>query len=225
MITANATAPNQVGQNPFEQSAGLLGGAGDIYKNVASGGFLENINSYINPYYTQVLDAALGRMGQQKDIALGQLGDQAIASGAFGGSRQGVAEGTLLGDYNRNVGELTSQVSSNAFNTALQNLTQNQFNAASGMQGLGGNLFNIGQTITQGQAAAGGQQQDLMNQILQGGAGQFDKLVQSPYQMINLFQALLQGDPRNNAGQTEQQSTPGLFDYLSLFAQAAGGGG
>lgn len=222
MVTANATSPNQV-TNPFEQSAGLLSGAGGIYKDIASGGFLQNINDYIDPYYNQVLDSVLGRMDRNKNLAVNQIGDQATAAGAFGGSRHGVAEGTLIGEYNRNVGDVTNQIASQAFNTALDRLTNNQFTAASGMQNLGGNLFQIGQNVAGQQAQAGQMQQDLMNLILGGGQQQFAELMNSPNSLLNMFSAILTSDPRNNAGQTEAKSTPGLFDYLSLFAQAAGG--
>jgi hypothetical protein len=221
MITANATSPNQVTANPFENAAGLMGGAKDIYKSFADGSFMSNINDYINPYYSQILDAAMGRMTQARDQSVGRVGDVAMSSGAFGGSRHGLAEGQIYSDFNRDVGEMSANLASQGFDRGLASM----FQTAGNMQNLGSNYFNVGQTLNQNQAMAGGQQQELMNMILGGGSQQFAQMMQSPYQTINLLQAILSSDPRNNAAMTTGQSTPGLFDYLSLAAQAMSGMG
>ena len=221
MITANQEG--QTPQNPFESASGLLGGAADTYQNMASGDSLGNINKYIDPYYQNVLDSVLGRMQTNSNLQQDQIGDAAQSSGAYGGSRHGVAEGVALGEYNKNVGDVTNQISSQAFNDAAERIYRDQSTGAQGMQGLGKDYFNIGNNIADRQGAAGQQQQDLLQQILTGGAGQFDQYMQNPYQMMDMMQALLSGDTRNAQGSNTQQSTPGLYDYLSLAAQAVGG--
>ncbi len=225
--TQAPTAPAPTPPNAYDQSSGLLGNAASQLGNIAEGGILQNINSYLNPYYDQVISNTLDRMEIDRDRSLGLLGDQAIASGAFGGSRQGVAEGQLLGDYNRNVGDITSQLQMQNFNQASGAARQDMFNAISGMTGLGNQYYQIGNDITDRQYGYGQQQQDLMNQILQGGYGQFQNMMQSPYQIMDLFNSVLSGSPLNNAGTRTQSSTPGLFDYLALAAgigKAAVGG-
>ena len=60
-----------------------------------------------------------------------------------------------------------------------------------------------------------------MQQILSGGAGIFEQFQNNPYQMIDMMQALLVGDASRAQGKTTQQSTPGMFDYLSLASGMA----
>lgn len=211
--------------NPFDMSAGLLGTAANSVNDASNYNMVGNINQFMNPYYENVLDSAMQRMQQNFDTSLTQLGDRAHAAGAFGGGRHGVVEGQMYGDYNRNVGELTANVMADAYNQSAglaQNQFNNQLNAAGTAGALGGQYFNTGQAITGMQQQAGGQQQDLLNAILQGGAQQYSGYTQSPYQTIDLFRALLGSDPRQNAGQATQSSTPGLFDYLSLGLGAWG---
>ena len=64
---------------------------------------------------------------------------------------------------------------------------------------------------------------NLMQELLGQQSGMWDQMVNSPYQIINALNGIMQIDPRRGAGMTTGQSTPGLFDYLSLGAQAIGG--
>lgn len=224
MVTANGGVPDT--QNPFQQSSDLMGQAGGIYGGIAEGGILQNINSYMQPYHEQVLNAALGRMGNNYELGMDRLGDTAEASSAFGGSRHGVAEGVMTGQYNQNVGDLTANVNAAAYNQATgiaQQDIQNQFGAAQGITGLAGNYYNIGNNIADRQMQAGNQQQDLWQSILDGGQEQWGDMLNSPYKMMELFQAMTASDPRNNAGSTTQQSTPGIYDWLSMMMQAVPG--
>lgn len=219
-----ATAPKP--PTAYDNSASLLGKAGDIYSTLGVEGGLTNINSYLNPYYDQVLNSALGRMQTNYQNQNNAIGDQAISAGAFGGSRHGVMEGILAGEYNKNVGELTANTMNTGWNNAAQlAMTDAQIkgNAANAMTQLGGQYFDIGRTISGDQMNNGTMQQQLLQAILSGGNEGFQEYMQNPYKMIDLFQSIMSNDPRRQQGQTKAQSTPGLFDYLALGAQAMGG--
>jgi hypothetical protein len=219
MITANNQPQlSQPQSTAYDKSAGLLGGASDIYKNISEGGILQNINSYLNPYYQQVIDSTFGRMDVNRDKTLGMIGDQAQAAGAFGGSRHGIMEGEFLGQDQMNRAQVAGDLMSRNFDQASSAARSDMFGAAQGATQLGNQYYNIGNNIADRQYQAGGMQQQLMQMLMSGGADQFSKMMQSPNQILDLFSAINTGDPRNNAMTATQQSTPGLFDYLSLGA-------
>ncbi len=212
--------------NAFDLSSNMMSGAGDIYKQMGEGaGSLTNINSYMSPYLDSVLNSALGRMDTNYQTQLGQIGDAALASGAFGGSRHGVAEGIAAGEYNKNVGELTAGVQQQGFESAAERLYRDMMSSAQGQGSLGGAYYNVGKDIMGTQEQQGATQQQLLQSILDQGSSDFNAMMQNPYQMITLMQALLSGDPRNNnvttTGTGTQSTTPSFFDYLSAAAGMA----
>lgn len=210
--------------NPYESASNMFSGAGNAYSALAQGGGLQNINSYLNPYYSQVVDRALGRMSTDRDNTLNLIGDQAEAAGAFGGSRHGLMEGKYLGEHNQNVGDLTANLQSQNFNQASQAARRDMLAGASGMGNLGQTYYNVGNNIADRQASAGQQQQSFIQALLTGGVDQYNKMIQSPQDMLSLFSAILGADPRRASGTQTSQTTPGLFDYLSLAAGVAGAG-
>lgn len=67
---------------------GALGGA-------AQGFAPSNVQAFMNPYQQQVIDESLRQINRQGDIARQNLQAQAIRSGAFGGSREGIQRAEL----------------------------------------------------------------------------------------------------------------------------------
>ena len=61
----------------------------------------ELIQQYYNPFQQQVIDTTMQDIERQRQMASMGLGQQATAARAFGGSRQGVAEGVLAGEAAR----------------------------------------------------------------------------------------------------------------------------
>ncbi len=138
---AMATPYNEVGgvgydANPYKvgQSQALGFGSADIQK-------------YANPYTDQVVNRGMADLERQRQIALQNTGASAIANHAYGGSRQGVAEG----ETNR------------GFADAMANFDAQQRSAG------------YGQGQQMAQFAYGDQsQRDLANQGLMANAGQFN---------------------------------------------------
>ncbi|NKB39458.1 MAG: hypothetical protein GKR86_00100 [Ilumatobacter sp.] len=224
---ANPAATTSQGGTAYDQSADLFGKASGGLDRF-QGGLLGNINDYINPYYENVVNDTLGRMRDERTRSLGAVGDAATNAGAFGGSRHGLLESDVYAQFDRNANEYANRAASDAYTAGIgaygQDL-QGQL-GLSGMQGqLGQQLFGVGNTIQNQQAGWGQVQQDMMNRILGGGADMWNQGVNSPYQIIDVMNAILGGDPRRGAMSGQTSSTPGLFDYLSLGAQAIGGMG
>lgn len=226
MITANnLTPPVSTQPTAFESSAAAFGGAGDLYRSLGVEGSLSNINAYLNPYYEQVLNSAMGRLDTQKTAALNDIGDQALRSGAFGGSRHGVAEALTRSEFGRLATETDANLRAQGFDRAASMAQADKVASAAGLTQLGQDYFGVGNTIMGSQQQQGTMQQQLLQAILTGGAQGFEEYMQSPYKMIDLFNAIMASDPRRNSMQTTQQSSPGLFDFLSMGLQAWGGAG
>ena len=115
------------------------------------------IGTYMNPYTQQVIDTSMGDLERQRQMQMNQLGAQASAAGAFGGSRQGVAESLTNEAFARQGGQLAAGLRQQGFQTALgasQQDVANQMQAALANQSARSAAEQFGQaTGLQGQIA------------------------------------------------------------------------
>ncbi len=90
----------------------------------------EQIAPFLNPFISDVVGGVRGEFDVLRDQARNRTSQQAIQAGAFGGSRQGVAEGVRLGELDRaqtsQVGNLLSSGFQSALGTGLQQSEQNR---------------------------------------------------------------------------------------------------
>lgn len=123
--------------------------AGYTPMGVQAGNFLQgDINAYMNPYIQNVENVALSRLEGATKQAVNRIGDQAVTANAFGGSRQGIAEGMALGEAARSAGELSANLRSQGFNQAASLMQGDQnralqaalANQQAGLSGAGLNL-------------------------------------------------------------------------------------
>ena len=204
----------------FGQSAGAYNAALGGTQAAAAG---PNIGAFMNPYTEQVTGNTLDSLERQRQMATNNMGAQASAAGAFGGSRHGVADAMTNEGFARQGADTFGQLQQQGFNTALggaQNQQQVGLQAAGQMGNLSNMGFGFGQQIGQQQAQQGGQQQALMQQLMNAGRQQYAGFTGAPQQALSLPLQALGGA---QFGRTETQtSQPGLFNYLQLGAQAAG---
>lgn len=99
-------------QTALQQGIGALGGAAQGYNP-------QGAQAFMNPYQEQVTQRALQEMRRQGEIAAQQTAAQAVRSGAFGGTREGVQRA----EQERNLQDLMSQ---RAFQDYAQNYAQAQ---------------------------------------------------------------------------------------------------
>lgn len=98
---------------PQYQQASTLAGQVGAYtpQNVSYQGFPQgDVSAYMNPYIQQVEQGALRNAQTQLQQGLNTIGDQALRSRAFGGSRQGISEGVATSEAARSMGDLSSQL-------------------------------------------------------------------------------------------------------------------
>jgi hypothetical protein len=191
----------------FQQAAGA-------YNTALQG---PNIGQFMNPYTSEVIGRTGMDMARQAQMQQNQLGAQATQAGAFGGSRHGVAEGTMLGDYGRAFGDMAAGQRQAGFNTAL-GAAQNQQGMMSQLAGQG---FGFGQQIGQQQMQQGGLQQGLMQSLIDSTRGQYGGFTGAPSQSLAAPMAALGAANMGQQTQTQRQQ-PGLFNYLSLLLGAGG---
>jgi hypothetical protein len=152
-------------------------------------------------------------------MAMGQLGAQAQAAGAFGGSRHGVAEAQTNAGFIKQLADTSAGLNMQGFNTAL--------GAAQGQQGmmsqLAGQGFGFGQALNQQQMQQGQMQQAIQQALIDAAKGQYAGFTGAPERSIQLPMAAVGAA---DMGQRTQTSTTqrGLFDYLTLPFMIARGG-
>lgn len=230
-----------------------------IEAQTAAGG----IQTYMNPYEQQVIDLSMADLERQRQMQMAQMGAQASAARAFGGSRQGVAQALTNEAFANQGGMLAAQLRQQGFQTALgasqqdvanqmqaalanqaaraaqeqfaqgTRLQAQQANQAAGLQGAGlrlnaagtlGNLsqtgFNMGQAITQQQAAQGATQRGINQALIDATRNQYAGFTGAPAQSLNTRLGVL--GAANMGQQTETMTKkPGLLNYLSLGLGAA----
>ena len=106
--------------------------------------------SFMSPYQSQVMEASLAEFDRNKAVQEQGLRDQAVASGAFGGGREGVAmaEYDKASDMNR--AQLQASLLNQGFQQAMgarQQDIANRFGLGQAQQGLGGFQAGLGSQL------------------------------------------------------------------------------
>jgi hypothetical protein len=210
-------APQQQGFNVNQASASALQGALGSTQRAMQGPL--NIGAYANPYTSAVIDRTQQDIERQRQMAMNTLGAQATAAKAFGGSRQGVAEGVMAGEYGRMAGDMAAQQRQQNYSQALQAAMadrQARLGAASQLGGLGQQAFQTGQTIQQQQQQAGLLQQGIQQALIDAAKQQYAGYTGAPQQALQAPLAALGVTPTPQT--TTNSMQPGLFNYLQLGA-------
>ena len=127
-----------------------------------------DMSQYMNPFTQNVIDRSLADIGGAQQTAMGQLGAQAQAARAFGGSRQGIAEAETNKGFVKQMADTSANLNLQGYNQAQQAAFQDI--AARNQMGLA-NQAALNQA---GQFGAGAANQAAMaNQAAQNQAGQF----------------------------------------------------
>ena len=219
------TGANMGSTNPAYAQAGQTAARVAGY---TPGSFLTgNIGAYMNPYLQQVEQAALGNMDRAYRQNLNTIGDSAINANAFGGSRQGVAEGVAASENAREMGDLSAQLRAAGYNQAGTMMQSDMDRSMRGQElnlnaaTTQGNLATNGQSAylqgLQSAVAAGQINQEQAQQLLNQDVTRYDAMANIPAQQLNLMLAALGG---TQVPTTSTQKTPTSGNWLT---GAAGG--
>jgi hypothetical protein len=184
---------------------------GDVQTVVPQTG-LGNIGDYMNPYTQNVIDTTLSDMDRARQMTINGNAAAATQSGAFGGSRLGVADAETNRNFINQAGQMAAQLRNQGFDTA-SGLLQNDQNRV-----LQGALANQNADLSvAGQNAGFGQQAGLFNAQNQTQNSQFDATAANEADRLNA-QNYLQNN-QFNAGNVLQnaQFNAGLLNNAGQF--------
>ena len=159
--------------------------------------------AYMSPYQQQVIDASLADYDAQAAKSRLGLGAQAVAGGAFGSGRQGIAEAEFDALSNRGRSTLQSNLRQTGFENAQRARQQdlaNQMGLSNLQTGLGEVSQGLGQSQIAGLGALGSAQQ-AQNQAILDSQRQFATMaVQDPINRLNLLGSGVTGLMGGSAG-------------------------
>ena len=97
-----------------------IGRAGTTLSGVPLGAqaFQQDVSQFMSPYQSQVIDTTLAEFDRQRQIQQKQISDAAVASGAFGGGREGVAQAEYEAQTGRDRAALQAQLLAQGFGQA-----------------------------------------------------------------------------------------------------------
>jgi len=175
----------------FQGLAGLA--APDTMGAYTPGSFTEEgtAQTYMNPYLQQVLDPQLDELRRQAEISRTQQAGKLTRAGAFGGSRQQLAESELTRNLLDKMAGVTGKTYADAFNRA-----QDQFNIEQKMGQQAQTLANqYGLEALAAQQRGGDIQRGIEQEGIFADRLQFEEERDFPYKQVQYMQSLLQGLP------------------------------
>ena len=220
-------APQIAGQDALQQQAQTLAtqgvGSYQPFLTAAQGATgPQAYQQFMSPYQSQVMEASLAEFDRNAQMQQQQIADQAVASGAFGGGREGVMQAEYQAGSDRNRAALQAGLLQQGFGQAQQAAQQNfanQMGLASALPGLQGTdisrLGSLG-ALNQAQTQAG---LDAQREATRMAAYQ-------PQEQLQNYGNLVTGIMGGMAGsgtQTSQVPDPG-FLQTALGAAATGAG-
>jgi len=182
------------------------------------------VSTFMNPFSQQVTQQALAELDRQANIQSQRTAAEAVAAGAFGGSRFGVREA----EESRNLAQVKSQ-------RIFEDLSRNFLQAQQAQQRTAQQLGQLGvQTLQAGQAqvglgeagqrlggvdinrllsVGGVQQQQAQNEIEAARRTELARQ-QEPFRRVGFASDVLRGVPSSQV-QFTQQPAPSLFQQVA----------
>jgi hypothetical protein len=183
--------------------------------------------SYMSPYMQNVVDFQKQSALRDFQVAQPMRQAEAVAKGAFGGSRQAIVDAEAQRNLNTQLQGIQATGSQKAFEDAQR---QQQFGAQLGLQGLQTGLQGFGQmgqsASTLGQLGGaqlgaqrdiiglqsqmGGQQQALEQQKINQAIQDYATAQQYPMMQLAQLNAMLRGLPLQQSTTQQYQAQPGI---------------
>jgi hypothetical protein len=149
------------------------------------------VQQYMTPYLQGALQPQYDAANRQALIAAQNLQSQYGKAGAYGGSRQGIAEAELQRGLLDRMAGITGQGYQDAFSAA-----QNQFNTEQDRQITAQqNTNQYGLDVSRAMQDAGMAQRNIAGQGIAADIAQFEQERDYPYKQVQFMQSLLQGLP------------------------------
>ena len=224
-------APQVAGQDRLQQEAQKRAESGlgsfqpflDQAQIASAASFSPQIaQQFMSPYQQQVIDTSLAEFDRQAQTQEQRIRDQAVASGAFGGGREGVLQSEFRTGSDRNRLALEAGLRQQGFQAAQQAAQQNfanQMGLASALPGL-----QRGDISTLGSLGALNQAQEQARLNAQREATRMATF--QPQEQLQNYGNLVTGimGGMQGSGTTTQQVPDPTFLQTALGAAATGAG-
>ena len=201
------------GAGALGNAATAVGGLGSFQNAAAASTGANAYQPFMSPYQQQVIDATMSEFDKSRLGGQQSIRDQAVASGNFGGGREGAMMGQYNADSLADRSALQAQMLQQGFGQAQQGAQQNFQNqgALFGMQ----NQQNLS---NQGLAGAYGNQ---MNQ--QFGLSDFNRTgMGQDINALGSLGALNQGMAQANLSADQQAAQTGAYEPYGRLSQYGG---
>ena len=176
---------------------------------------------FMSPYQQQVIDTTLEEFDRQRAMQEQRISDQAVASGAFGGGRQGVLESEFRTGSDRDRALLNAQLLQQGFGQA-QALAAQRFGQQTGLAGMlpqlqRADVSTLGQlgALDRGLAQA---QSDADREANRMAAFQ-------PQEQVDRYANIVTGIMGGYPGQTQTTNIPNPTPLQNALAIASTGAG
>lgn len=211
-------------QQPTNVNQAAAQGLGNAmnFTNQAMGGPL-NVGAFNNPFEQQVVNNTQQDIERQRQMAINNMGAQASAAGAYGGSRQGVAEGVTNAEYGRMAANAIAPLRMQGYNTSVANAMADRtsrLGAASQLGGMANQAFNTGRALNQDMMQQGLLQQSLQQALIDAARNDFANYAQAPMNSLNVPLAALGASPKPY--ETTNTQNPGLLGTLGALKYIMG---
>jgi len=190
-------------------AAAVAGGASPSFTPASN----SVVQQYMTPYLQSVLDPQYAAARRQNEISQQQLQSQYAKAGAYGGSRQGVAEAELQ----RGLLDRINSITGTGYNQAFQQ-AQDQFNTEQAREmAAAGQAQRYGLDVLGAQRAGGAEQRAIEQQGIAADLAQFTEERDDPKRNLLFMQSLLQGLPLET--QTYSSYEPSGLQSLATAGQ------
>ena len=205
------------GYQPYLTDATTAAGAATDLTGTGAGTGAGSIASYMSPYQQQVIDATRAEFDQQAAKSRLGLGAQAVAGGAFGSGRHGIAEAEFDALSNMKRASLLGDLRQRGFQDAAQRRQQdlaNQMGISNLQSGLGAAQQDFSRAQIAGLGTLGATQQAQNQAVLDAQRQASQMAVQDPINRLNLLGSGVtglmggMGQIQTTVGQQTPQSSP-----------------
>lgn len=200
------TATQQPGRALVNQGADITSSAGLTP---------QSISTFLNPYTQNVVDTTLSDIGRQRDIALNENATKVASANAFGNTRRGIQEASVVDPYARAMASEAAKLRSGAYDAATSAAGQ-----AAGIDlSKGSQLAQLGTTAQNLGFQAGEQLQGVGAQQQAFSQAQLDAIRNLPLeqqQIINQALSLNPAGGSGNASTSSGGSKQSVFGWLGL---------
>ena len=219
-----AQAAQTAGAGALGQSAATIGGlgayqtaAGNIAQGAAGMTGPTAYQPFMSPYQSQVIDATLTEYDKQGLAGEQAIRDQAVASGNFGGGREGAMMGQYQSDRLADRAALQASMLQQGFGQAQQAAQQN-FQNQQNLFGMQQGLFGQQGAMSAAQQGLAGAYGNQMNQ--QFGLSDFDRTgMGQDVSALGSLGALRQGMNQANLTADQQQAQTAAYEPYGRLSQ------